>query len=69
MRLECEWYQPKRKRHKATVCVIWDRDVCRVHGDIRHRHLCESHANQMANGYSQGDRWQERTLAECAACI
>jgi len=58
----------RRKKERATVCVIWERtqiggrDVL----EIKHRHLCGSHANIMANGAARGDKWTERTLAECA---
>jgi hypothetical protein len=55
------------KKEKATICVLWTRNRPTLGIEIKHRHLCGSHANIMANGAGAQDEWRERTLAECAA--
>lgn len=57
----------RSKKEKATVCVLWTRVSPTIVIEIKHRHLCGSHANIMANGAGPRDEWRERTLAECAA--
>lgn len=53
---------------RAKICVIWDRRPLGCDTlEIKHLHLCGTHANEQANGYSRGDKWTERTLAECEA--
>jgi hypothetical protein len=68
LRDKCESY-PHRKPVRASVCVIWNRTyrMASLGVDIKHMHLCGSHANVVANGVNQGDRWTERTLQKCAA--
>jgi hypothetical protein len=68
IRDKCEYGQHRNPR-RASVCVIWDR----THGygsgaiDIKHMHLCGTHANVRHRDYDKGDKWTERTLQECEA--